>query len=83
MIANKTLFLTEDRQSVVPEGDPKAKFLLVREGNELSDALAEKYGVKGDKKPAPADEPPQGGPAPQNREATMRQLKTRGKKPKK
>lgn len=43
MIAKQTVFLTEDRSTVVPEGDPKAKFLLVREGNEISDALVEKH----------------------------------------
>jgi hypothetical protein len=52
MIAKETLYLTADRGTVVKEGDPKAQFLLVREGHELNDTLAEKYGVKGDKSPA-------------------------------
>lgn len=56
MIAKHTLYLTADRQSVVKEGDPKAQFLLVREGQEISDADAEKYGVSG-KKSEPAAEP--------------------------
>lgn len=81
MISPKTLYLTADRENVVEEGDPKAQFLLVRGGMELPDAVAEKYGVKGDKKAAAAPaEPPQGGPAVQNREEAMPKLKKRGKK---
>ena len=55
MIAKETLYLTADRQTVVKEGDPKAQFLLVREGQELPDSEAEKYGITG-KKAEPAKE---------------------------
>lgn len=47
MISPKTYYLTEDRENVVEEGDPKAKFLLVREGQEIADADAEKYDLAG------------------------------------
>lgn len=86
MISSKTLYLTADRENVVEEGDPKAQFLLVKAGMELPDAMAEKYGVKGDKKaaaappaepaPAPAED---AGPQPKNREADIK-LRKRGKK---
>lgn len=82
MISPKTYYLTEDRQNVVDEGDPKAKFLLVRAGNEISDALAEQHGIS-EKKAAPPpaqSAPANSGPAPQNREDAMPKRKTRGKK---
>jgi len=86
MISSKTYYLTADRQNVVEEGDPKAQFLLVRAGNEIPDAQAEQYGIKGDKKAAPASEAPpassDSGPEPKNREQAMPKLKTRGKRSK-
>lgn len=64
MISDKTLYLSEDREKVVNEGDPKAKFLLVRAGQELPDALAAKHGIGGVKKAAPAPtSPPEPSPA--------------------
>lgn len=45
MIATKTLFHNSDRTKVVPEGHEDAQFLIVREGQEISDADAEKYGL--------------------------------------
>lgn len=45
MIATKTLFHNADRSKVVPEGHEDAQFLIVREGQEISDADAEKYGL--------------------------------------
>lgn len=43
MIAKQTLFLNGDRTKVVVEGDAEARFLLVREGHEISEAEVEKY----------------------------------------
>jgi hypothetical protein len=43
MIAKQTVFLTGDRSEAVPEGHKDAKFLLVREGSMIEDALAEKH----------------------------------------
>lgn len=45
MIAKQTVFLTGDRSKAVPEGHEEAKFLLVREGCNIEDALAEKHGA--------------------------------------
>jgi hypothetical protein len=39
------LYLTEDRKSVVSEGDANARFLLVAEGGEIPEADAKKYGL--------------------------------------
>lgn len=83
MIAKETLFLTADREKVVKEGDPKAQFLLVREGHELPDVTAEKYGVKGEKSspsPAPGKASAADSPAPQNREDALPNLRKRGSK---
>ena len=46
------LWLTADKGEVVPDGDPRAAFLLVAEGGSLSDEDVAKYGVKA-KKEAP------------------------------
>lgn len=43
MIAKQTVFLTGDHSEAVPEGHKDAKFLLVREGTSIEDALAEKH----------------------------------------
>lgn len=43
LTAKQSVFLTEDRKSAVKEGDPKAKFLLVRAGREIVQSEAEKY----------------------------------------
>jgi hypothetical protein len=48
------LWLAADRTTVVPEGDPRAAFLLVADGSQLSDEDVAKYGVKA-KKDAPAN----------------------------
>lgn len=45
MIATERLYLTSDRKAVVSESDPKAAFLLVAKGGELSDKLAAQYGL--------------------------------------
>lgn len=47
MIATKTLFHNADRTKVVPEGHEDARFLVVREGQEIPDAIAEKLDIKG------------------------------------
>jgi hypothetical protein len=38
MKSNATVFLTEDRKTAVAEGDPKARFLLVRAGGDIAEA---------------------------------------------
>lgn len=43
MIAKQTVFLTGDRSQAVPEGHADAKFLLVREGHDIEEALIEKH----------------------------------------
>lgn len=43
MIAKQSVYLTADRSKAVPESDPEAKFLLVREGHEIEEALVEKH----------------------------------------
>lgn len=60
MISPKTYFLTEDRSKAVPQGDKAARFLLVREGQEIPDVIAEKYGITWktpDSEPEPESEP--------------------------
>ena len=46
MIADRRLYLTADRERVVEEGDPDAAFLFVTPGKQISDADAERYGLK-------------------------------------
>jgi len=58
-----SLYLDAKQQAVVPEGDPRASFLLVASGGQLSDEEAEKWGLNKDAKAkaAPANkakEPP-------------------------
>lgn len=43
MIAKNTVYLSEDRKTAVAEGDPAARFLLVRAGSEIADAALDKY----------------------------------------
>jgi len=43
LIAKQTVFATIDRRKAVKEGHPEAKFLLVREGHEISEAEVEKH----------------------------------------
>lgn len=43
MIAKQSVYLTGDRKKAVAEGDKEARFLLVREGHEIEDAIAEQY----------------------------------------
>jgi hypothetical protein len=43
LIAQQTVFATIDRKKAVKEGHPEAKFLLVREGHEISEADVEKH----------------------------------------
>lgn len=51
--ADRRLYLTED-QRLVEAGDLDARWLLVAEGGELSDAAAEQYGLTKTKKTKPA-----------------------------
>jgi hypothetical protein len=43
--SDRRLYLAEDGQTVVEEGDPRAATLLVGEGGELSAEDAKRYGV--------------------------------------
>lgn len=43
--SDKRLYVTADRATVVPEGDPRAAFLLVAEGGELPESEARRYGL--------------------------------------
>jgi hypothetical protein len=43
MIAKQSVYLTADRKTAVPEGDKGARFLLVREGHEVNDAVLDRY----------------------------------------
>jgi hypothetical protein len=45
MILTERLYLTEDRQTVVREGDKRAAFLLGAEGTQIPDKLAQKLGL--------------------------------------
>lgn len=40
-----SLFLAEDMTTVVPENDPRARFLLIADGQEMSDEDAAKHGL--------------------------------------
>lgn len=66
-IADRRIWLTEDRSQVVEEGDEKAAFLLAGEGDEVPEEEAERLGLKAlptsNKEATPenksdADEPP-------------------------
>ena len=48
--SDRTLYLTADQSEVVEEGDPRAAFLLVREGSQIDDALAKQHGLKASSK---------------------------------
>lgn len=80
MISKQTVYLNADRTKAVEEGAPDARFLLVREGHEISEAEVEKYGatslLKGSKSEALAQNE---SPAPQNRESAMPKLRKRSK----
>ena len=57
------LYLTADKERVVPEGDPEAAFLFATPGKEISAEDAEKYSLGAKKQAAkPADK--QASPAP-------------------
>jgi hypothetical protein len=45
MKATKRLFVNADKSKIVEEGSADAAFLLVGEGQEISDEDAEKYGL--------------------------------------
>jgi hypothetical protein len=52
-VSDRRLYVTADRECLVEEGDPKARFLLVAEGGELSMEEARRYGlVKDEAAPA-------------------------------
>lgn len=48
MIAKQTVYLNEAKTKAVPDGDPSARFLLVREGHDVEPALVDKYEGAGD-----------------------------------
>jgi hypothetical protein len=45
MILSEKLYLTEDRKTVVPEGDKRAAFLLGIPGTRINDNLAKSLGL--------------------------------------
>lgn len=92
MIAKQSVYLTADRSGVVPEGHEDAKFLLVREGHEIEEALVEKHDAMDlvnsaskakPAQPAPSREamPPPNAAAPVNGKTEAPKAK-RGRKPK-
>lgn len=49
-----SLYLAADRQTVVPEGDPRAAFLLAAQGSPVPDDIAHAHGLIDEKgRPAP------------------------------
>lgn len=68
--ADRKLWLTADKETVVEDGDPRAAFLACSPGDELDDETAKRLGVKAKAKPAdkaapaPADK---AAPAPANK----------------
>lgn len=89
MISKQTVYLNEDRTEAVAEGDPSARYLLVREGHEIEPAMAEKYegaakligagkSAAAEKKAEQSNEPP----APAHREQTLPKLRKRAKRSK-
>src|SRR6185436_4884715 len=68
-----SLYLAADQETVVPEGDPRAAYLLVAAGGTLPDDLAEKHGLKG-KAGAPANKLRAGGGENKAREIQPRDL---------
>lgn len=56
----EALWLTADRERLVPEGDPEAAFLFASAGKRVSREDAERYGLvgkRGRKAEAPAEKP--------------------------
>ena len=52
------LYLANDRRTVVPEGDVRAAFLLIADGQTMSDEAALAYGlIAGESEPAKAAQP--------------------------
>ena len=81
MIASQTVYLAADQKTAVLPG-PQAKFLLVREGHDIEQSVAEKYdgaiALIGGKKAKP--EHPSESPKPKNREQSAPKRSSRGKK---
>lgn len=65
--ADRKLWLTADKETLVEDGDPKAAFLFASEGDEVSDEDAERYGLKPKKaeakQSAPAEDKQASAPA--------------------
>lgn len=51
-VLTEKLWYTSDRKTAVPDGDPRAAFLLGPAGLEISNAEAERLGLKGTTPPA-------------------------------
>ena len=52
-VSKERLYLTIDRDKVVPEGDPDAAFLLAGEGGVIAEAEARRYGLLDQVEPEP------------------------------
>jgi len=57
-VADRKLWLTDDRSETVEDGDPRAAFLLCSAGDEVSDEDAKRYGVKSKAKSANKEQAP-------------------------
>lgn len=57
VVVNEKLWLTEDKDEVVADGDERAKFLLATPGDEISVEDAERYGLLEPAKPKAAAKP--------------------------
>lgn len=83
VVLEEKLWLTADRERVVPDGDPEAAFLLGTPGKRVSADEAERLGLTGKKPPEAhkADEGADEGPDDANLEdLTVEQLQARLKK---
>lgn len=55
--ADRKLWFTADKESVVEDGDPKAAFLACSEGDELDDETAKRLGLKSKARPSDKQAP--------------------------
>jgi len=53
---DRRLYLTEDRERAVPDGDPEARFLLCTPGDEMLRSDALRYGLLAEPEPEPEPE---------------------------
>jgi len=56
-IADKSYWTNTDKSKLVEEGSTEAAFLVVGKGSEVTEEMAQKYGIKGEDYRPPAEEP--------------------------